>query len=129
MDWQALDARQIVHIFMKTVDPSVLSQLGQAVLEVSQNGLVQENLPFLSQIQDEGVVAADCPVLILPVGRDDDDPASVVVDLRGVLDIVVSVNAILFLEAGLYVEIFKYFTANLPLKFRIEHYFDVLDGL
>ena len=72
------------------------------------------------------MVACQRFVLVLLIGRYDDDPPGIVVDLRGVLQILVRVNAIFFFKDGFQVEILEDLSAEMLLKFSVKHQSDVI---
>ena len=67
------------------------------------------------------MVACQRFILVLLIGGYDDNSPGVVVDLRGVLQVLVRVNAIFLFKNGFQVEILEDLTTVMLLKFRVKH--------
>ena len=72
---------QLMHVLVQIIDPSPLSQLQQALLQVSKDPLLQQYRFSRIQLQNQSVVACQRLILVLLIGGYDDDSPGVVVDL------------------------------------------------
>ena len=121
--------RQLMHVFMQTVQPSLFGQLPQTFQQIIQNAFVEQNCFSLIELEKQSMITCEWSVVIFSVGWNDNDSSSIMIHFWGRLEFLSGVNAIFFLEYVLNIQILKNLSTNLPVEFGIKDQFNIFDGL